>query len=88
MTAPSQTLLGLLMLTVGGLKTLLHMGTVPILTLPTCNGKSVDIALSQSTWFEHVHCWGCYALAAGLVVAAHAVARQFQKRRTVASIMD
>lgn len=76
------------MLIVGGIKTWLHMGTVPMLSLPTCNGNTLELALGGSSWFEQAHCWGCYMFAAGLGVVLFATYQQFQKRRSVAPLMD
>lgn len=88
MTPSLQALYGLLMVAIGGLKTWLHMGTVPVLALPTCNGKTLNIALSNASLFEQAHCWGCYMFTAGVAVMLYALYRQTQKRRSVASRMD
>jgi len=88
MTIYRQALLGAAMILIGSVKTWLHMGSVPILSLPTCNGKTVSIALGQTSWLEQAHCWGCYMLAAGLVMAAFAGWRAYAKRRSVALDMD
>ena len=79
-----QALLGLLIMGIGGLKTWIHMGTVPVLSLPTCNGKMLTLALGQPSGFEQTHCWGCYAFAFGLALVAVALFRQFRERRSVA----
>ena len=84
MSTYTQAVFGLLKLIVGGIKTWLHMGSVPMLSLPTCNGKTLEIALGGSSWFEQAHCWGCYMFAAGLVIIALAAYQQFYKRRSVA----
>lgn len=83
-----QATIGLFMLVVGGIKTWLHMGTVPMLSLPTCNGKTLELAIGGTSWFEQAHCWGCYMFAAGLGVVLLATYQQFQKRRSVAPQMD
>lgn len=88
MTTAQQMLIGLAIIAIGGLKTWLHMGTVPVLALPLCSGKTVLVTASHSNWFEQAHCWGCYALLAGVLVTLHAVLKQIQKRRSVASIVD
>jgi hypothetical protein len=88
MTNYRQAILGALMVFIGSIKTWLHMGSVPILSLPTCNGKTVSIALGQTSWLEQAHCWGCYMFAAGLVMVAVAGWRAFSKRRSVALNMD
>ena len=85
MTNYGTALLGAAMIVIGSLKTWLHMGSIPLLALPTCNGETLNIALSGSSWFERAHCWGCYMLAAGLILAAIAAYGQFAKRRSVAS---
>ncbi|MEM7328378.1 MAG: hypothetical protein AAF437_06535 [Pseudomonadota bacterium] len=88
MTRVQELMIGLLMIALGGLKTWLHMGTIPMLALPTCTGETVFIAASRSSWFEQAHCWGCYMFVAGMLVAMHAGYRYIQKRRSVALIMD
>lgn len=88
MTTAQHFLLGLVIMAIGGLKTWLHIGALPVLALPTCTGKTVLITAGNSSWFEQVHCWGCYAFAAGLLIALHAGFRQYQKRRSVALITD
>lgn len=79
-----QAILGAVMMVIGGLKTWLHMGSIPLLSLPTCNGETISIALSNANWLERAHCWGCYMLAAGMIVALIAAFDQFSKRRSVA----
>jgi len=54
------------------------------LSLPTCNGETISISLSNANWLERAHCWGCYMLAVGLVVLLIAAFDQFSKRRSVA----
>ena len=88
MSTLMQSLLGGMMLIIGGIKTWLHMGTVPILSLSTCNGKTLEIAVGGSSWFEQAHCWGCYMFAAGLGVVLFVAHSEFQKRRSVALRMD
>ena len=88
MSTSLQAVIGLFMLVVGGIKTWLHMGTVPVLSLPTCNGKTLELALGGSSWFEQAHCWGCYMFAAGLGVVLFTTYQQLQKRRSVALRMD
>ena len=88
MSTLMQSMLGAVMLIIGGIKTWLHMGTVPILSLPTCNGKTLEIAVGGSSWFEQAHCWGCYMFAAGLGVILFVAFQRFQKRRSVALRMD
>jgi len=79
-----QAILGAVMMVIGGLKTWLHMGSIPLLSLPTCNGETISISLSNANWLERAHCWGCYMLAVGLVVLLIAAFDQFSKRRSVA----
>lgn len=88
MTTLMQAVLGGLLLVVGGIKTWLHMGAIPILSLPTCNGKTLEIAVGGSSWIEQAHCWGCYMFAAGLGVILFVAYQQFQKRRSVALQTD
>ena len=88
MTPLMQTLYGLAMIAVGGLKTWLHMGSVPVLSLPMCSGKTVTLTATPSSWFEQAHCWGCYMLAAGLVVLAIAGVSAYKQRRSVTADMD
>ncbi len=85
MTNYGTALIGAAMIVIGSLKTWLHMGSVPVLSLPTCNGETLTLALSNAAWFERAHCWGCYMLAAGLIVAAYAIFERIAKRRSVAS---
>lgn len=85
MTTNLQALLGAMMILIGGIKTWLHMGTVPLLSLPTCNGDALTVALGNASLFERAHCWGCYMFAAGLIVVALAAYDRFAKRRSVAS---
>ncbi|MEO1553274.1 MAG: hypothetical protein AAFR82_05020 [Pseudomonadota bacterium] len=92
MTHVQQMMIGLLMIAVGSFKTWLHMAAIPMLALPTCTGKTVSIAATQMSWFEQAHCWGCYMLAAGILVALHVGYRELNQqrsqRRTVATILD
>lgn len=88
MTTLMQWLYGLAMVLVGGLKTWLHMGSVPVLSLPTCTGKTITISAVQTGWFEQVHCWGCYMLAAGFVMLLVAAVNTYKQRRSVTAIMD
>lgn len=88
MTTYMQAAYGAVLIMIGGLKIWLHMGTIPLLSLPTCNGDTLTIALSNAGWFERAHCWGCYMLAAGLIVAAFAIYQELMKRRSVAPLTD
>mgnify|MGYP001791160690 CR=1 FL=1 len=88
MSISFQAALGAVLMVVGGVKTWLHMGTVPMLALPMCNGKTVNLALTQSSWFEQAHCWGCYAFTLGLGLAAYALYQIAKERRSVAKVMD
>lgn len=76
------------MIAVGGLKTWLHIGTIPVLALPTCNGKTLNLAMSNASLFEQAHCWGCYMFTAGVAFILLGLYRQTQKRRSVALWMD
>ena len=88
MTRVQQMVLGILLMAIGGVKTWLHMGAIPMLALPTYTGNTVLIAAQQTSWFEQAHCWGCYALLAGALMVLHASFRQVQKRRSVAPVAD
>lgn len=88
MSRAQQIVIGLLLMALGGLKTWLHMGSIPMLALPTCTGKTVYIVAHQASWFEQAHCWGCYALLAGALFVIHASVCQVLKRRSVALITD
>ncbi|NQY97023.1 MAG: hypothetical protein HRT82_07660 [Henriciella sp.] len=85
MTTFWQAIIGAAMIVIGGIKTWLHMGSIPLLSLPTCNGETINIALGNASWLERAHCWGCYMLAAGLIIVALAAFDQVAKRRSVAS---
>ncbi len=85
MTTYWQAILSAAMMVIGGVKTWLHMGSIPLISLPTCNGETITIAIGSANWFERAHCWGCYMLAAGLIVAAFAICDQMAKRRSVAN---
>lgn len=88
MTTFMQALYGAAMILIGGFKTWLHMGSVPMLSLPTCNGDTLTLALSNASWFERAHCWGCYMLGAGLIVTTFAIYQEAMKRRSVAPLTD
>ena len=88
MTTLMQTLYGLAMITIGGLKTWLHMGSIPVLSVPMCSGKTLTLAAGQTSWFEQAHCWGCYVFAAGLVWLTVAGITAYTQRRSVTANMD
>ena len=88
MSIPVQAILGLLMMGIGGLKTWLHIGSLPVLTLQTCNGKTLNIALAETNGLAHFHCWGCYAFVVGLALIMFAASQLMRERRSVASLMD
>lgn len=88
MSAQLQASLGLLALLLGGLKTWLHMGTVPVLSLPTCSGEMIEIGLGSRSLFAQAHCWGCYVFVAGLAITVLAMSRLWSQRRSVAVRMD
>lgn len=83
MTQLMQALYGLAFLAIGGVKTWLHMGSVPVLSLPMCSGKSVIVSTSSASWFEQAHCWGCYVFAAGLIMVLFVAAKAVWQRRSV-----
>ena len=88
MPSSLQAVFGILLMAVGGLKTWLHIGALPVLALPTCNGKTLTVALSEASLFEQVHCWGCYAFTAGLGVVLFAVYQMVRERRSVTARTD
>ena len=88
MSSSLQAMFGVLLTAVGGLKTWLHIGAMSVLALQTCNGKTLNVPLSQSSLFEQAHCWGCYAFTVGLGVALFAVYQMMSERRSVAVRMD
>ncbi|MFN3214430.1 MAG: hypothetical protein ACE37M_15095 [Henriciella sp.] len=89
MSIPVQAIFGLLMMGVGGLKTWLHLGTLPpVLSLQTCTGKTLNIGLAQANGFEQIHCWGCYLFLLGLALTAFAFFQIMKERRSVACHMD
>ena len=88
MTLMMQMLYGLALMAVGGIKTWLHMGSLPVLSLPLCSGKTVTLSASSASWFEQAHCWGCYAFAAGLLWVIFTAARAVRQRRSVTAVLD
>jgi hypothetical protein len=88
MTTLMQALYGLAMIAVGGLKTWLHVGSVPAISVPMCSGKTLTLAASQPSWIEQTHCWGCYMFAAGLVWLTFAGMTAYTQRRSVTANMD
>lgn len=88
MTPTTQAFYGLLMIALGSLKTWLHMEAIPLLSVPTCNGKTLNLVMSKASLFEQAHCWGCYMFAAGFVVLLIAVYHRTQNRRAVVTRMD
>ena len=88
MTISFQALSGAVLFFAGAVKTWLHVGSVPILSLPTCNGETIEIALGSSSLLAQAHCWGCYAMLAGAALGLSALYRSLQTRRSVAFGMD
>ncbi|MEL6415664.1 MAG: hypothetical protein AAFQ15_12070 [Pseudomonadota bacterium] len=88
MPSSLQAVFGVLLMAVGGLKTWLHIGAFPVLALPTCNGKTLNVALSEASVFEQVHCWGCYAFTVGLGLVLFAGYQMMRERRSVAVRTD
>ena len=88
MSAGLQAVFGVLLLALGSVKTWLHMGTVPVLSLPMCSGETMTIELNQASWLAQAHCWGCYAFVAGMLLSLFALYRGIHKRRSVAVWMD
>lgn len=88
MTVFQQSITGIIMILIGGLKTTLHIGSVPMLELPTCSGAIITANLGNAGWFEQAHCWGCYMLVAGLLLCAFALFNRNWPRRTTFVEMD
>lgn len=88
MPSSLQAVFGVLLMAVGGLKTWLHIGAMPVLALQTCNGKTMNVPLSQVSLFEQAHCWGCYAFTIGLGLVLFVVYQMMRERRSVAVRMD
>ena len=88
MSSSLKAVFGILLMAVGGLKAWLHIGALPVLALTTCNGKTLNVALSQASFFEQVHCWGCYAFTLGLGIFLFAAYQMMRERRSVAIRMD
>lgn len=88
MSTGLQAVFGLLMIAVGGVKTWLHLGSVPGLSIPMCSGETITIGLSNGSWLAQAHCWGCYMFAAGIALSSVALYRGLQKRRSFAIWMD
>ena len=88
MPSSLQAVFGVFLMAVGGLKTWLHIGALPVLALPTCNGKTLTVALTEMSLFEQVHCWGCYAFTIGFGVFLFAFYQMMIERRSVAARMD
>lgn len=88
MSTSLQAIFGILLMTLGGLKTWLHMGALPVLSLPMCNGTVLNVPLTQGNFFEQAHCWGCYAFAAGAAVVLFSGYQALRERRSVAARTD
>jgi len=83
-----EALFGLLMMSIGAVKTWLHISTLSTLDIPTCNGQILQIPLSDSAPLNPIHCWGCYLVAAGAAFIGYWVYRLARERRSVASWAD
>lgn len=81
-------LMGGAMSLIGAIKMWFHMGSVPLLSLPTCNGEVLTISLGQSAWYERAHCWGCYLFAAGLAILVAYGVQRMQQRYALSAKMD
>ena len=88
MPSSLQAVFGVLLMAIGGLKTWLHIGALPVVALPTCNGKNLTVPLSEASLFEQAHCWGCYAFTMGLGVFLFATYQMMKERRSVAVRTD
>ena len=88
MTTRMQALYGLALMLIGGMKTWLHIGSIPVLSLPLCSGKTLTVGAVQTSLFAQAHCWGCYVFGAGLILLGIAAFGAFAKRRTVAAQAD
>lgn len=88
MPAFMQTLIGAGLLLIGSVKAWMHMTASSVLSLPTCTGKNVLISVSNGSFFERAHCWGCYVAVAGLIVAAYGIYQYVRQRRAYALKVD
>ncbi|MEQ3747335.1 MAG: hypothetical protein ABNH53_14010 [Henriciella sp.] len=88
MTALMQTLAGVALFLIGSIKAWMHITAISVLSLPTCTGKNVLISVSNDSFFERAHCWGCYVAVAGLILAATGLYDMWQQRRGIASLVD
>ncbi len=88
MSILSHAIFGLFMMVLGGIKIWLHVGSMSALTLTTCNGRTLNLALGQSAGFAQVHCWGCYLFLAGAGLVLLAFIHGRKKRCSVATHMD
>ncbi|MHA7898347.1 MAG: hypothetical protein ACX94B_00680 [Henriciella sp.] len=88
MTTRMQALYGLALILIGGVKIWLHMGSVSVLSLPLCSGKTLTVSAGQMSLFEQAHCWGCYVFGAGLILVGVAAFGAYAQRRTVAAQTD
>lgn len=88
MSVAQNGLASIFMLVVGALKTWLHVGSIPVLSLTTCAGKSVSLPLESNGIFAHWHCWGCYMVVAGLILAGRTVWLVWSARQAAAKLSD
>lgn len=88
MPAFMQTLIGAGLFLIGSVKAWMHMTASSVLSLPTCTGKNVLISVSNGSFFERAHCWGCYVAVAGLIVAAYGIYQYVRQRRAYALKVD
>lgn len=82
------TLVGAVLLLVGSIKTYMHLSMGSVIALPTCTGRNVLISVSQGSFFEQAHCWGCYMALAGLMVLGWTLLYDLQQKRTQAFNLD
>jgi L-lactate permease len=77
MTALMQTLAGVALFLIGSIKAWMHITAISVL-----------ISVSNGSFFERAHCWGCYVAVAGLILAATGLYDMWQQRRGIASLVD
>lgn len=67
MTTQALRIFGASLLLIGGIKAWAHSQSAGLLRLPSCLGEDVIVRVDTSLWHQ-VHCWGCYAALAGLLL--------------------
>lgn len=88
MTVFQQSMTGILMILIGGLKIVLHIGSAPLLELPTCSGLIITASVQNDIWLKQAHCWGCYTVATGILLCGFALFSRNWSRRSAVSEPD